>query len=343
MGINKKKFLEERRHNNVEFLFYSTGIKNEFSKSKLPLSREASFCYFKKLQYIYQINTKINRTAHEKDFILLHRFMLRYSPLYKRIFDIGDDLKIEFYPALISRKRFHEYFSPFSKKTKYPLITEELYWLLEQKEMSVDLLNTTVRALSFVFSVVHEHLHSILSVLIPPNKKQKDKTDYFNFIESLVATHEWQIAIELGPSISQILSEFRVFYKPYIDDQNRDPLVWDFKDFMSVWFTNRGYLEGLGRKEISKRLGGFLKLWPSKEVGYGNEFINVNSPRWLGLHKYDKYPEANDKLKIGPYSKLKLDSFSFLEICDDTSIQKIIQDWYQDNFLRNKVYKIVKL
>jgi hypothetical protein len=229
--------------------------------------------------------------------IPFHSVQLKSSPTYERIFQLLKQLKIPLLPAIRSADHATMNFNPFRGYVEYPATAEEQKWLLLQKP-TARMYKKFLLLNSFNFSTAHDALHSIFSILIPPPKNKSDLTDYFLFIESLVFAHEYLITTELGNSVTKSLMCYDLIYRPFKPFQRKlDPKLAK-ADFEAIFIIDYASLAKWSPTKQKQKLPKYAPYIGKRHIGFSRKFIDLTTPKWLGLYRNTPYPNSLWQTKL---------------------------------------------
>lgn len=274
-----------------------------------------------KLLCDYENKTSTGLRSNSK--IAFHQILQDTSPTYNRIFELAEACKIKIRPSLRMMLPMLFEWNPFSRVVLYSSIfKKELEWHMCQKPTG-QVLNSLKALQAFNFSTYHDLLHAIYFRLIPPPLNEKDYTDYYFFIESLVLIAEFQITMEIGELLTEILHSTNSVLKRYAHAEVQSLSKNPEKEFGRHLIAQIGFLKGWSPKKM-KLL--FPKMYSFKEVSvpyFKEGFVVETTSQWLANAKGKKFEKFTLPKQLKAKT-LKLESFDLESlIANPAQIEKI--------------------
>lgn len=303
---------------------------SQTSATGWPSRMQVAAFIFNDLQVLLNIERAQTGGSHPE--IFLHSLLRRISPVYAKVFEIGEHLEIEFQPRFLNPIRLLEEFDPFSEKVTVPALKEDLEWLLGRK---ID--QNTIAAFQtltdFNFSAFHEMSHAVLMRLIAnPDFRTADTKQIFSFflfVESLVGILETTLADELGSYIGNSLRQAKSIYRSARD--GAPPLIREPSclELASNLMTHLAYMNGYSKRDMKRILPSWAPFDSRSTVGYRSEFTNDTTQSWFAKRAFfGRKPFAKNAALAMP--RLELQTLGFQDLLKERKLVEEVSTWYKD-------------
>lgn len=258
------------------------------------------------------------------DKIPFHSAQCQISPMYRNIFKLAKDLDLDFKTSLKSVSHSTFTFNPFSSTIETPCTEKEMKWLLSLEETNSQVFKQLDLLKDYNFSTVHETLHVIYSILIPPGEGDRD--EYFKFMESMVVIHEYPLSLEFGEGITDILRSFNLFYKKFTPLRGGHPGV-DFNNDLRELFLIF-YLSVSRPRNWKANIKKINFKYQFRSSGFSPKFVEITYPEWFKRNKNLLYPrEFKSKELPKGLKRLKLKEFSLKYFEDNPKVLSELFAW----------------
>ena len=154
----------------------------------------------RQLRLLLEASDRIPADPAEVPGLPLDRFLLRFSPTYRRFRSLSAKMGIRFVPEFMSLSRALERFNPASEQISFCPADQELRWAAKSKltpegqSQIVGLVNSMTSA------PLHETSHALLFRVLRPSrtKTTREIVNYLTLVESFVILCDFHVASELG-------------------------------------------------------------------------------------------------------------------------------------------------